>query len=59
MGQGDVRDRCQLGDIKDPQVGAPLPELTQWIVIAAQVEGQDILCGNDLVEHPDDERHPY
>ena len=35
MRQGDVRDRFYLGDFKDPQIGAPLSELKQWIVIAA------------------------
>ena len=54
MRQGDVRDCFQLGDVKDPQVGAPLSEFKQWIVIAAQVEGQRILAGNDLVKHPAD-----
>jgi hypothetical protein len=47
MGQGDVRDSFQLGNFKDPQVGAPLSELKQRIVIAPQVEGQGILAGDD------------
>ena len=34
MGQGNVRDSLQLGDFKDPQVGAPLSEFKQRIVIA-------------------------
>jgi hypothetical protein len=56
MGHGDVRDGFQLGDFKDPQVGAPLSELKQRIVIAAQPERQGTLAGNDLVEHPADSR---
>jgi hypothetical protein len=54
MGQGNVQDRFQFGDFKDPQVGAPLSELKQRIVIAAQVKGQGNSAGNDLVEHPAD-----
>jgi hypothetical protein len=54
MGQGNVRDSLHLCDFKDPQVGLPLSELKQRIVIAAQVKGQGILAGNNLVEHPAD-----
>ncbi len=54
MGQRDVRDGFQLVDIKDPQVGAPLSELKQRIVIAAQIEWQGILTDNDLIEHSAD-----
>jgi hypothetical protein len=54
MRQGNVRDRFQLGDFKDPQVGAPLSELKQRIVIAAHADRQGILAANDLVEHPAD-----
>jgi hypothetical protein len=54
MRQGNERDGFQLGDFKDPQVGAPLPELKQRIVIAAQIERPAIIAGNDFVEHPAD-----
>ena len=54
MRQGNVWDRFQLGDFKNPQVGAPLSEFKQWIVIAARADRQGNLAGNDLVEHPAD-----
>jgi hypothetical protein len=50
MRQGYVRDGFQFRHLEDSKIGSPLPVFKEWIVIAAQMAGRDMLTSQDLVE---------
>jgi hypothetical protein len=51
MRQRYVRDRLQFSHIEDAQIGLPLAEFEERIVIAAEIARKVPSAGNGLVEH--------
>ncbi len=51
MGQGNVGDRLDLCHLQYSQIGLPLVELKEWIVVGADVGRQPALALNGAVEH--------
>jgi hypothetical protein len=52
MGQGDVGDGLDLCHLQYPQIGLPLVEPVEWIVVGAEVLRHPELPSNGAVEHP-------
>jgi hypothetical protein len=52
MGQGNVGDGLDLCHLQYPQIGLPLVEPVQWIVVGAEVLRHPELPSNGAVEHP-------
>jgi len=52
MGQGNVGDGLDFCHLQDPQIGLPLVEPIERIVVGAEVVRQPALASNGAVEHP-------
>src|ERR1700736_3197835 len=52
MGQGNVGDGLDLCHPQYPQIGLPLVEPVEWIVVGAEVLRHPELPWNGAVEHP-------
>ena len=52
MGQGNVGDGLDFRQLQYTQIGLPLVEPIEWIVIGAQVLRHPALPSNGTVEHP-------
>ena len=52
MRQGNVWDGLDLGHLQDPQIGLPLLEPIERIMIGAKVFGHRAVPSNGPVEHP-------
>jgi hypothetical protein len=52
MGQGDVGDGLDFRHLQNTQIGLPLVELIERIVVGADVLRQPELASNGAVEHP-------
>jgi hypothetical protein len=51
MGHGNARDRLDLLDLQNAQVGRPTVVAKEWVVVGTQVP-RSRLAGDDLAEHP-------
>jgi hypothetical protein len=52
MGQGNVRDGLDLCHLQHPQIGLPLLEPVEWVVVGAEVLGHLEWPLRGAVEHP-------
>ena len=52
MGERNIGDSFDLGHLQDAQIGLPLRELEQGIMVGAEALGQAALPANGAVEHP-------
>jgi hypothetical protein len=52
MGQGNEGDGLDLSQLQYPQIGLPLVEPVEWIVVGTEVLWQPALASNGAVEHP-------
>ena len=52
MGQGNVGDGLDFCHLQNPQIGLPLVEPIERIVVGAQVLRQPAMPSNGAVEHP-------
>lgn len=52
MGQGNVGDGLDFGHLQDPQIGLPLVELIERIMVGAKVFRHRAVPSNGSVEHP-------
>jgi len=52
MGQGNVGDGLDFGHLQDPQIGLPLVEPIERIMVGAKVCRHRAVPANGLVEHP-------
>ena len=52
MGQGNVGDGLDLCHLQYPQIGSPLVEPVERIIVGAEVVRQRALASNGAVEHP-------
>ena len=52
MGQGNIRDGLDFSHLQNPQIGLPLVEPIERIVVRAQILRQPAMASKGAVEHP-------